>query len=54
MAFNVDDIVKKINGSQKYKVDEVLENSKYKCELSPNTSPSVRFVFKEADLELVS
>jgi hypothetical protein len=49
MAFQVNDIVKKINGFQKYKVVEVLENSKYKCELKPKTT-NIYLVFKEAVL----
>lgn len=51
--FHVDDIVKKIGGSQKYVVVEVLEGSKYRCKLYLIV-PTMTFVFKEADLELAS
>jgi len=54
MAFSVGDIVKKISGEQKYKVTEVLPNSKYQCQLEPEFSSYVRFRFKETDLELAS
>ena len=54
MAFNVGDIVKKIGGSQKYKVSEVLAGSKYRCKFEPSTNNTVTFVFKEADLVLVT
>jgi len=53
MAFEVDDIVKKATGSQRYKVKEVLPESKYKCQYEPLIAPHVKFVFDEADLELV-
>lgn len=52
MAFNVGDIVKKTDGTQKYKVVAVLADSKYECQYEPNTAPSVKFTFKEADLVL--
>lgn len=52
MAFQVDDIVKKTGGSQKYKVSEVLPESKYECVYEPLINPNIKFTFKEADLEL--
>jgi len=52
MAFNVGDIVKKTTGTQKYKVKEVVPDSKYKCVYEPAIAPIVTFTFKEADLEL--
>jgi NADPH-dependent curcumin reductase CurA len=52
MAFQVGDIVKKIAGFQKYKIVEVLENSKYKCQQEPQTA-KFYLVFKEAVLEKV-
>jgi len=52
MAFSVGDIVKKIDGSQKYKVVDVLPDSKYKCIFEPKTSSTVSFVFKESVLQL--
>ena len=52
MAFNVGDIVKKVGGTQKYQVIEVLADSKYKCKLYPRMSESVIFTFAEADLVL--
>ena len=53
MAFQVDDIVKKTDGTQSYKVLEVLDGSKYKCCLEPNTCTNLKYTFKESDLELV-
>ena len=52
MAFHVDDIVKKIGGNQKYKVVEVLADSRYKCKLEPPISSIMTLVFKESELEL--
>jgi len=49
MAFNVDDIVRKTNGTQKYKVVTVLADSKYECKYKVGTQ-KVSFVFKEEDL----
>ena len=54
MSFNVGDIVKKTSGTQKYKVDEIMVNDRYKVCYEPNTAPSVTLVFKGSDLELVS
>lgn len=54
MAFNVGDIVRKVGGSQKYKVTEVLTGSKYKCKFEPPMNETVTFVFKETDLVLVT
>ena len=51
MAFVVGDVVKKVGGSQKYKIVEVKENSKYDCNLEPKINPVI-LTFKEADLEL--
>ena len=50
--FHIGDIVKKINGTQKYKVIEVLPDSKYKCVFHPNINSVVSFIFKEGVLEL--
>ena len=54
MAFNVGDIVKKINGSQKYEVMIVLPEKKYNCKYSPRPpySETAEFVFKEDNLKL--
>jgi len=53
MAFNVGDIVKKNGGVQKYKIIDVLEDSKYECAYEPNICLPVKFKFKEADIVLV-
>jgi len=52
MAFNVNDIVKKTTGSQRYIIVTILSDSKYECKLYPQHS-SVKFTFNEADLVLV-
>ena len=54
MSFNVDDIVKKISGTQKYVVKEVLTDDKYKCKYYPDIGQSISFVFKGTDLELAT
>ena len=51
MAFNVDDIVRKTNGTQKYKVVTVLADSKYECKYKVGTQ-KVSFVFKFYTLRL--
>ena len=52
MAFNVGDIVKKIDGStQKYKVAEA-NPPKYVCKLYPQINPTLKFTFDESQLEL--
>lgn len=52
--FNVGDIVRKINGTQEYKIIEILDNKKYKVELYPFTNNDLTLVFRETDLVLVS
>lgn len=54
MAFVVGDIVRRTDGTQKYKVYEVLASSKYACKYEPNTAPQVTFTFKESELVKVS
>lgn len=51
MAFNVGDIVKKITGTQKYKVIETA-SPKYVCKLYPLINPNLKFTFDESQLEL--
>lgn len=51
MAFNVGDVVKKTDGTQKYKVTEVLAESKYQVQLEPLVNKTLRFTFKESELE---
>jgi len=54
MAFEVGDVVKKIGGTQKFEVVEVLEDSKYKCKYYPRPpySETVFFTYKESEIEL--
>jgi uncharacterized protein YodC (DUF2158 family) len=53
MAFKVGDIVKKVSGgTQKFIVKQVLQDSMYKCTYYPETAPSVKFTFKESELQL--
>ena len=57
-TFSVNSIVRKVGGSQSYKVAEVLpivSVQKYKCKFEPNTmNQSLSFNFKESEIELVS
>ena len=55
MAFVKGDIVKKISGSQKYEVDEVLVESKYACKLYPRPpyADTPKYTFIESELEIV-
>jgi len=52
MKFKVDDIVKKISETRKYKIIELQPPSKYVCQLYPNTVSGLKLTFKEDDLEL--
>ena len=53
MAFNVNDIVKKVDGTKKYQVVEVMSGSKYKCKMYPRVCETVSYTFDEGDLILV-
>ena len=54
MSFNVDDIVRRIAHTQKYKVVEVQpENTLNKVCLEPNTAPDMFMWYHDAELELV-
>ena len=54
MAFNINDIVKKKTGTQKYKVVQIEPNDKYGCKLQPPIGQITTYYFKEDVLELVS
>ena len=47
----VGDIVRKIGGVQKYKIEEIT-GAKASCSLYPHGNPQVRFTFKLSELEL--
>jgi len=53
MAFDEGDVVRKVVGTKKYQVVEVLVDSKYKCKMYPRMCESVSYVFDETDLILV-
>jgi len=56
-TFQVDDVVRKSGGQQKYKIVEVLPlvvTQKYLCKFEPEMASYVKFTFKETDLESVS
>ena len=57
-TYDVDDIVRKIGGTQKYKVVEVSElittEQKYVCVFEPPMAMNVQMKFKESDIEAVS
>jgi len=53
MAFNPDDVVKRIIGTQKYVVIDDL-NGHCRVTFYPKTNQGVILTFKDADLELVS
>jgi hypothetical protein len=53
MAFDVGDIVKKVDGEKKYQVVEVLSGDKYKCKMYPRVCESVTYTFNGVELELV-
>ena len=52
MKYKIDDIVKKIDGTQKYKIIELKPPTKYVCQLYPNTVTGLKFTFKEDNIEL--
>ena len=57
MGFNEDDIVRrKVGGTQKYKVVEVLPivtTDKYACVFEPEMGAVMKMTFKGSDIELV-